>query len=398
MRIGIIIPSPPAYSETFFTSKIKALQEKGNEVILFANSKDRKNNDFSVVYAPKLHPNSLVRMFQSFYLLIGVFVKAPKVSSKLWRLHRSSGDGIVASLKSIIISAHIINHNLDWLHFGFATMGVDREFVGKAIGAKVAVSFRGYDIHQTSLTHGPEYYERLFEQTDVIHSISNYLINHARWYFNLSEFVKIQVIQPAIDTDKFKFQNPQNNLGKNKRLRLLVVSRLHWIKNIEDIIHSLSLLIHKYGMDAELTIVGDGNQYERLKYAAYQLGVYKQVVFKGMVSSDQIPKFYHEHDIFIQYSHAEGFCNAVLEAQASGTLVVVSDTEGLIENISVNETGWSAQRSDPHALASTILKVYNLPEPIKAEVRQNARLRVEKQFNLHNQIEQFVNMYNQTKF
>ena len=40
MKIGIVLSSIPAYSETFFNSKIKGLQKNGFEVVLFINSKD----------------------------------------------------------------------------------------------------------------------------------------------------------------------------------------------------------------------------------------------------------------------------------------------------------------------------------------------------------------------
>ena len=34
-KIGLVLSQPPGYSETFFNSKIKGLQENGHEVILF---------------------------------------------------------------------------------------------------------------------------------------------------------------------------------------------------------------------------------------------------------------------------------------------------------------------------------------------------------------------------
>ena len=40
MKIGLVLSSTPAYSETFFNSKIKGLQKNGFEVVLFVNSKD----------------------------------------------------------------------------------------------------------------------------------------------------------------------------------------------------------------------------------------------------------------------------------------------------------------------------------------------------------------------
>ncbi|MBK7870836.1 MAG: glycosyltransferase family 4 protein [Saprospiraceae bacterium] len=50
--------------------------------------------------------------------------------------------------------------------------------------------------------------------------------------------------------------------------------------------------------------------------------------------------YYEKADIYLQYSIQEGFCNAVLEAQAMGLLCIVSDAEGLPENILHGQTGW----------------------------------------------------------
>ena len=44
MRIGIVLSSPPGYSETFFRSKIKGLQEKGHQVLLVTAATKEKFN------------------------------------------------------------------------------------------------------------------------------------------------------------------------------------------------------------------------------------------------------------------------------------------------------------------------------------------------------------------
>ena len=54
MRIGIVLSSIPAYSETFFNSKIKGLQKNGFEVFLFINSKDNFFDLFTVKEQVKL--------------------------------------------------------------------------------------------------------------------------------------------------------------------------------------------------------------------------------------------------------------------------------------------------------------------------------------------------------
>ena len=52
-KIGLVLPNVPAYSETFFNSKIKGLQENGFDVILFSNGKNKVSHPIcKTVFAP----------------------------------------------------------------------------------------------------------------------------------------------------------------------------------------------------------------------------------------------------------------------------------------------------------------------------------------------------------
>ena len=64
-------------------------------------------------------------------------------------------------------------------------------------------------------------------------------------------------------------------------------------------------------------------------------------------------------DIYIQPSIQEGFCNSVLEAQAMGLLVIVSDAEGLHENVINNVTGWVVKKRNPILLSEKLRKYQN---------------------------------------
>ncbi|TFB13069.1 glycosyltransferase, partial [Microbacterium sp. 3H14] len=82
------------------------------------------------------------------------------------------------SIEKIYINSTLLKLEVDWLHFGFATMAIERELVAKAIGAKMAVSFRGYDINVYPLKHAG-CYKKLWQQVDKVHSISEFLIQKA---------------------------------------------------------------------------------------------------------------------------------------------------------------------------------------------------------------------------
>ena len=82
------------------------------------------------------------------------------------------------AIKNLIINCHILGKSIDWLHFGFATMGVRRENVAQALGAKSAVSLRGFDISLYPYKH-MGCYDLLWDKIDKVHTISEDLYQKA---------------------------------------------------------------------------------------------------------------------------------------------------------------------------------------------------------------------------
>ena len=128
-------------------------------------------------------------------------------------------------------------------------------------------------------------------------------------------------------------------------------------------------------------------------YAAYQLGLTNEVKFVGKKEHSEIPQLMASHDIYIQYSVQEGFCNAVLEAQAAGMLCIVSDAEGLSENVLHEKTGWVVPKRQPNLLASKIETIYNSPQAALLKISKYASERVLQEYNLELQKKQFIQFY-----
>tara|TARA_R110001583_G_scaffold101332_1_gene247782 strand:- start:744 stop:1916 length:1173 start_codon:yes stop_codon:yes gene_type:complete len=388
MKIGLVLPSVPAYSETFFTNKIKGLKASGHSVIIFVNSGNKEKDTISKIkVAPSLSGNFMLVTLKSFYYLVHSFLFHFKTSQRLYLLDRLDGVRFFQRIKNIISSHHIISESLDWLHFGFGTMVFNRENVAKVIGAKMAVSFRGFDIGIYPLKN-PGCYLRIWSKVDKIHVISNDIkeLVYKHGFKGGAEIIKIT---PAIDTDFFKNEEEYLNSEKNN---FITIARLHWKKGLVYTLEALALL-KKAGIPFHYTIVGDGKEYERLKFAAHQLGIYNQVTFMGKIDQELVKKKLQESDLYLQYSIQEGFCNAVLEAQAMGLLCIVSDAEGLPENIVDRESGWEVPKCNPKEFANKIIEVLNLPESKKRVISNNAKKRVSNHFTLQQQQQQFVEFY-----
>jgi colanic acid/amylovoran biosynthesis glycosyltransferase len=72
---------------------------------------------------------------------------------------------------------------------------------------------------------------------------------------------------------------------------------------------------------------------------------------------------------------------------------VVSDAEGLSENILDKQTGWVVPKGQPKLLAESILEVLQLEEQAKKSIQQKAMERVQNGFTLEQQKDKFKEFY-----
>lgn len=385
-KIGLVLANPPAYSETFFNAKIKGLQDAGHEVILFVASNPKNFNLCKVVSAPKIYKNPILQVVSTFLLCIP-FVFHFKNIRKFIVLERKSNRSWLQIYKNIYANFHILSAKIDWLHFGFATLAIQSENVAAAINAKMGVSLRGFDMDVFPLKQSLPY-SLLWQRTNKVHAISNHMLKRAQ-DLGLSINSKSKIIYPAIEIANFKCTKTQK---KEAKLHIVTIARLHWIKGLSETLEALAIL-KKQGLDFQYTIIGEGKEREQLQFAIYQLKLEDCVVLLGQKTPKEVINKLNESDLYLQYSYSEGFCNAVLEAQAMRLLCVVSDGGALPENVIDQETGWVVPKRKPELLAQKILNVMQLSETEKEKIKNQARLRVEKHFTLKQQQKAFVDFY-----
>ena len=327
------------------------------------------------------------RKIRLLYRLIYLVIRHPIRIYNFTRLELIAGRSWSEVVRNIVINTHILDKHLDWLHFGFATMGIGRENVAKAINARSAISFRGYDIGLYPHQH-PNCYSLLWERIEKVHTISDELYEKAL-SLGLHPDIPVQKITPAIDINFFF---SKKILKLHDPIRLLSVGRLTWKKGFEYSLMALDLL-KKEGIDFEYRIVGDGDYREAIIFAMHQLQLTDHVKLKGQLSQGEVKEEMEWADIYIQPSIQEGFCNAVLEAQAMGLLCIVTDAEGLSENVFDRKTGWVVNKRSPEKIVSEIKVVKEMDYNQLNKIKKNAIQRVRNNFNLSKQINKWVGFY-----
>lgn len=373
-KIGIVLNSSPNNSETFFHNKIQCLKELDFIVLLFVDKPTDINNittinGFSWFGSRK---NKVWQLIRAIIRVVGSPIKA----ISLYYRNTISGYKVYDNFVSILRSCHTFNYKLDWLHFGFATSALGRENLANSIGAKMSVSIRGYDIAiYPKLNIGC--YGLLWRKLDKLHYISDDLLFIAK-----KEGFKVHIphkkIPPCIDTNFFSgYQKDKIS----KPLKIITNARLHWKKGYDYIFKALSIL-KKNNVPFKYTIIGSGDQFERLTYAAHQLKIHEDISFQSIQSKEGVKSLLLENDIFILYSIQEGFSNAVLEAQSMGLLCLVSDAEGLNENVLNGVSGWIIPKLNPSLLAEKLINLYSLSNEAVKQISSNAIGHVKRKHRL----------------
>ena len=179
--------------------------------------------------------------------------------------------------------------------------------------------------------------------------------------FLRSVFVKSFSLKPAIvpniaDLSQFKF-----NRKTVFRPRLLVTRNLEEIYDVDCVIRSFKIVQDRYP-NAILGIAGTGSQLEKLKQLVDKLGIGKKVIFYGEIAHKQIQKLYEEYDILVNASKIDNLPGAILEAFASGLVVISTNAGGIPFMIKNEKTGLLVDIGCCEDLAQRVITVVENPE------------------------------------
>ena len=170
---------------------------------------------------------------------------------------------------------------------------------------------------------------------------------------------------------------------------LLVVKRLHPVAGHEDLLRALPVVL-RARPDASLVVIGDGPLRSELETLAETCGVASRVRFLGSVANAALWRHYAAADLFVLPSRLESWGTVMLEALASGTRVVATDTVGGREvRDSFPEDVTLVAREQPLALGDAICRAV----AAAGQSSETTRLRLHADFGLRRCAERYVDVY-----
>ncbi len=174
----------------------------------------------------------------------------------------------------------------------------------------------------------------------------------------------------------------QKALGVSDRHASIVyLGRLVPSKNVTALLRALQFLPH-----AELFVLGDGPERQRLLRDAQRFGVGYRVHWLGQVDETKKRQLLASADVMCLPSiecrngAVEGFGIALLEAMAAGTPVVANRSGGMVDVVIHKETGLLCNADDAQDLAAAIESLINDRAMAQSLVAQ-AQERIRSHFN-----------------
>ncbi len=174
----------------------------------------------------------------------------------------------------------------------------------------------------------------------AISAVSKYLANAIRQQVGSG---KISVIPNVVDTSIFY---PAENMSPG--YRFIHISGLEPLKNPEAIIEAFAIVIKKYP-SAVLEIFGPEDS--RLKKFAVEMQAQNNIHFHKEIPQRQLAEFVRQSMALILYSRYETFGCVIIEANACGIPVIVSDIPVFHETVTEGVNGIFVKENDPGALA-----------------------------------------------
>lgn len=183
---------------------------------------------------------------------------------------------------------------------------------------------------------------------------------------DLVKKIRIEEVKHTLDIALPEDFYPINFKPKKQKrgiLKLLWVGRLMPRKGVMLLLDVMEKLKKHPGIS--LTLVGDGEQREKILEAVKIKELNATVIFNGKVPYKEVKKFYASNDVFFFTSLRDSGGSQLVEAMAFGMPVVSINLHG--QSIIINdETGFRCPCKNPaetiEALANAILKLYYNPD------------------------------------
>ena len=298
----------------------------------------------------------------------------------------------------LVLASKIVDvvkyEKLDLLHVHYAIPHASAAYTAREIlkkqGIKIpfVTTLHGTDI--TLVGKDPSFEPVItfaINESNAVTAVSNSLKQDTFENFDINRDIK--VIYNFICPAKYEKDQPcQRSLFAEPGQKIIThISNFRPVKRVQDVIESFAFIREE--IDAVLVLVGEGPEKNRIELLARQLGVDKHVRYLGKIKD--VEQVLCLSDLFLLTSESESFGLAALEAMAAGVPVMSTNTGGLPEVNTHNETGFLNDVGDTKTMSENAIKTLR-DEALYEKLSSGAKRR-SKDFEIDKIISQYEKIY-----
>ncbi len=289
------------------------------------------------------------------------------------------------------------------LHSHFGHIGAQNVGLAEHLGIPHLVSFYGMDVHQLPYNEARwlPMYRRMFASGVHILCEGEYMRDSIIALGASPE--QVHAHRLGVDVGRIRFK--PRRVAPGESLHVLMASAFRPKKGIPYGIEAVAKAASE--IPIRLTIVGDAAdesariEKKRIERILADTSIGSPIRRFGFVSATELQALYEDHHVYLAPSvtAVDGDCEggapvSLIEAAASGMIVVSTrhcDIPGVIEN---GRTGWLSEERDTDAMAANLIRVWQTREDWEAS-QIALRQHIETRFHHRSQAEALIRRYQQ---
>jgi glycosyltransferase involved in cell wall biosynthesis len=203
---------------------------------------------------------------------------------------------------------------------------------------------------------------------------------------------KVRVIPMGVELQNL-FIPPEN---RKVSKTLLFVGRLVEKKGLRYLIEAMPTIVKKHP-DAQLRVVGDGQESNTLKNLSAELGMAQKIQFLGALTNETLPKLYQTADVVVFPSivaadgDREGFGLVLVEALGCECAAVVTDLPAMRDIVHDGKTALVVPQKNAKQIADKVMQLLNNPS-LRRSLGETGRQYVVQRFDWKIVVGKYANL------
>jgi colanic acid/amylovoran biosynthesis glycosyltransferase len=394
MRIEYLVSLYPAPSHTFIRREVTALRARGLDIDTFSvrtpSEAERSGQEDRVAFENTFYllPTAAARVLASHGKSLRRRPLAYLKTLRLAMTHRVPGVKALALAcahfaESMVLADELEQRGVTHLHNHFANSGANVGlFAANYLGLPWSVTLHG--ISETDYPAGVLLPEKLMAAAFVA-CVSHFGRAQAMRTIAPEHWAKLMIVRCALDLSRLPARVAR---PPDAPVRAICVGRLSPEKGHVGLLQAFAEARAR-GLDAELVLVGDGPERERIEAAIREFGLSAHVRMLGRLAEADTLREIAQSDVLVLASFMEGLPVVLMEAMALGLPVIGPRVAGVPELVEESVHGFLFAPAAWDELAERLYTLLS-DRALRERMGKAGRKKVEAEFEITRAVEPLV--------